>query len=198
MKEIEKYYKVGLELDKILQKGDITLIDEFEEVFSKLEFKKETSAMIVYGNRQLIRSAYRLIVALKGKYANFADLHKLITNYNGMGRKIISEASKITSVTSGEIDLGEDSSWFLCEYYNMKGNCHLYCLPTRYNLGKIISIFEYMNYEYLREEPIEKESSSKNSVSAQDVLCNFVVTSKEGEREISNLKLEDPDYEDLI
>ena len=53
-----KYLESAIKLNNILKKGDITLIDEFENEFIKFEHKLETTTMIVFGNRNVVRKGY--------------------------------------------------------------------------------------------------------------------------------------------
>ena len=90
-----KLIKAIEKINKIFQSNDISLVDEFEEEFIKLENEKETSSMIILDNRELIRKSFFALFILYGEKANLEDLKILINNTNGNGKKMIFELFKI-------------------------------------------------------------------------------------------------------
>lgn len=152
--------KVAENLDKILKKGDINLVDKFEEEFSRLEYEKETSSIIIYGNRQLVRNAYLLLIRFYGKYADLDDFKILVSNSNERGHKMVMDFSrKMSRNPDIQIENEELCTWFLNDYYEslsgVKGspNDYKYCLPTRYLIEKLITILNLNNYNYRRIKP---------------------------------------------
>lgn len=169
-----KYLESAIKLNNILKKGDITLIDEFENEFIKFEHKLETTAMIVFGNRNVVRKGYYIIVKLYGSDASLYDLKKLLDNYNEEGNKMCIQLTRVSGPEKEVKKNNEISHWMICSYlcssYRGKlADNYVYAAPTRYILDKLIDTCENNNYSLLQncfysEEPekIEEEETEES------------------------------------
>lgn len=139
----KKIIKAIEKINYIFKCNNISLIDEFEEEFIKLENEKETSSMIILGNRELIRNSFVVLVMLYGERASLKDFKILINNTNGNAKKMILEFSKI-NINNKDIQflLENIYEYFMNDYYGgtlrKNSDTYKYCLPTRYLLDKML------------------------------------------------------------
>lgn len=83
----KEFIKSINKINNILKSNNLALINEFENEFIKLENKKETSSMIILGNRELIRKSFFLLVILYGENANLEKFKILINDSNNNEKK---------------------------------------------------------------------------------------------------------------
>ncbi|MBP1308753.1 type IV secretory pathway TraG/TraD family ATPase VirD4 [Paenibacillus sp. 1182] len=91
-------------------------------------------------NETLIRNALKVLKRLYGNKANLIELSRLLHNSGGMGRKMVSLFSRLSSdseeMTKENADI---ASWFLNEYLNEKSKTYEHCSGLRSQVAKITS-----------------------------------------------------------
>ena len=197
-------------LNAILKKNNLTLIDEFEAEFINLEYEKESSTMIIYGNRQLIRKAYHLIVMMYGENATLFDFKTLINDHNDNGRKMIMEFSRKRFKDFKLQRVNEEIfTWFLNDYYSGlwgRGSgtqTYTYCLPTRYLIDKMIDTINiekgiYSNMEEdIFESHIQRNKKNNNINDKYTQQSESDITICNSKTDISFNDIYE-DYEDLL
>lgn len=91
-------------------------------------------------NETLIRNALKVLKRMMGDKATLIELSRLITNSQGMGRKMVTQFSRLSAPTE-EIakENGDIASWFLNEYFNEKSKTYEHCSGLRSQVAKITS-----------------------------------------------------------
>lgn len=139
------------DLSAILSKGQLDLIDEFENEFFKFIPTKELFNIIGYKNRVLLRNAYKAIILLYGKEATLYHLYDILVNFKDDGRKQIVKLSRRTFNVPFINKLKEDvTEYFLNTYYNQsKTHFEEYsnCINTRYMIQTMIDKIEFQSEE---------------------------------------------------
>ena len=141
-------------LNEILSKNDLSLIDEFEEEFIKLEYKGETSSIVIFKNRELVRNAYFLITMAYGEKATLREFDDLI-NYN-CSKDIFTLHQKIKYKNRKLVKQIEYVTvYFMNNYYSkaLPNNTYKECMQTRYWVNKMVNIMNIENGDYSELEP---------------------------------------------
>lgn len=162
----KEFIKSINKINNILKSNNLALINEFENEFIKLENKKETSSIIIFSNRELIRKSFICLVLLYGEKANIKNLYTLINNTYDEGKEMISTLFKTrTDNDDMKLLINNVCLYFKYDYYastkTKKSDTYKYCLPTRYLIDKIIltiNINEGNLVEPNNKENIEEES----------------------------------------
>lgn len=156
------FLETAINIDNILQKGDLKLIDDFEREFIKLEYNQETTVMIVYGNRDVIRKCYKLAIYNYGSRTTLYEIRRLLHNYNDECRVAAIQ------LTKGSYDINEYkrrdelATFFLLNYLGISRGGRLsdeftYSKPLRYLVDKLIDTCENNDYYPVREIIQEKK-----------------------------------------
>lgn len=159
-------------LNNILSKNDLTLIDEFENEFVKIANEFNDKRMILYGNGQLIRKSYYLIISIYGKNSTLEHFRTLINDTNGKGRKMVMEFSRIKN---SDFKLQKENEeiicWILNDYYGgLSGyrsstKSYQYCYPTRYLIDKMVDFINIENnvFDNFQNKIIKIEEFTNNT-----------------------------------
>ena len=114
-------------IKEMLSQGTYSLVDEFEKEILKHILEKETSAMVIYKCRSLVRSAFYITVAKYGKEATLSNFCYIILDLDYCKRvcmelsiKHDTEVTKLKRYTILSCFPDEDTS-----EYN-------YCIPVKY------------------------------------------------------------------
>ena len=178
--------KTAIILDNILKQGDIRLVDEFEEEFMKLEYKKETTVMIIYGNRDVIRKVFQLVVLTKGSDATLYDIQNCLHNTNGLGRKLAIMASKKKGSEQENEKRERLAYYFLEEFFKYNNGDFEYSRPLRYIIDKIIDTCENKNYNLKRENcndaKIEDNVEGDETISINQNILSKITKQKTEEK----------------
>ena len=91
-------------------------------------------------NDNLIRNSLKVLKRLKGNSATLIDLSTIVQNAQGMGKKMVTQFSRLKADTE-EIakENGDIASWFLSDYYNEKSKTYEHCSGLRSQVAKITS-----------------------------------------------------------
>lgn len=91
-------------------------------------------------NETLIRNALKVLKRMYDNKATLTELNRLIHNSNGMGRKLVTQFSRL-NVDSAEMakENADIASWFLNEYFNEKSKTYEHCSGLRSQVHKITS-----------------------------------------------------------
>lgn len=91
-------------------------------------------------NETLIRNALKVLKRLYGNKANLIELSRLLHNSGGMGRKMVTQFSRLSSESEEMTKENADiASWFLNEYLNEKSKTYEHCSGLRSQVAKITS-----------------------------------------------------------
>lgn len=157
----KNYLKSVEEINEILKKGSLALINEFEDKFIDLENIRESSSRIVLENRMLVRNAYILTIV---KYRSNADIYKFKELIKGdkNSKNIINLIAKDCRC-GGELGKVIDNSldYFFGDYLSIIDNFSFKsCLNTRFVVDKLIDAINIKDgiysTEYLMKEPEKK------------------------------------------
>lgn len=112
-------------LNFILEKNDLSLVNDFEEEFFKLiqlSTETEISLYKIFGQR-LIKDSYYLILALYGEKANICHFKTLLSNENDKGREMVIEfRNKDLSHILTKRDKDDITFYILMDYYSGMSN----------------------------------------------------------------------------
>lgn len=91
-------------------------------------------------NENLIRKSLIVLKRLKGDTATLIDLSTLIQNAQGLGKKMVTQFSRLKAENE-EIakENGDIASWFLTDYFNEKSKTYEHCSGLRSQVAKITS-----------------------------------------------------------
>lgn len=116
-------------------------------------------------NETLIRNSLKVLKRLYGNKATFIDFYRLITNSNGIGRKMITAFSRINAENEAIQRENEDiASYFLNDYFNEKSKTYEHCSDVRAKVSKIIS------NKYLRK--VLNPPNGENDVDFDKILAD--------------------------
>lgn len=91
-------------------------------------------------NEQLLRNALSLLKRLKGNNATLIDLHRLISNTGGEGRKMVNSFAKLPAANVATTKENEDiANYFLGDYLVEKSKTYENCSGVRSQVSKLIS-----------------------------------------------------------
>lgn len=91
-------------------------------------------------NEQLLRNALSLLKRLKGNEATLIDLHRLISNVGGEGRKMVNNFSKLPARDAAIAKQNEDiANYFLGDYLAERSKTYENCSGVRSQVSKLIS-----------------------------------------------------------
>lgn len=91
-------------------------------------------------NENLIRNALKVLKRLMGNKATMVELARLIQNSGGVGRKMVTQFSRLNADTEAIAKENADiASWFLNDYFNEKSKTYEHCSGIRSQVAKIIS-----------------------------------------------------------
>lgn len=150
----------AIDLNDILKRNDLTLINSFEDKFIKLESSLETSNSIIYLNRELIRNAYVATILLYNEDSDIRKFRELL--HKEIGCIEITHLSKKKfkeSTLNKKVD--EVVYYFLNEYYNsckLGVNKEIY-IPTIYLVNKMVDL---LNIKEGLFSDLEEDNGSKN------------------------------------
>ncbi|MFF2531563.1 type IV secretory system conjugative DNA transfer family protein [Brevibacillus sp. NPDC058079] len=89
-------------------------------------------------NEGLIRNALKVLKRLYGNKANLIELSRLLHNSGGMGRKMVTQFSRLNTDSAETTKENADiASWFLNEYFNEKSKTYEHCSGLRSQVSKI-------------------------------------------------------------
>ena len=172
------YKDIAKRVNDILAKKDLTLVDEFEEIFIGLENPKETSSAVLCANRQLLRYAYFVMVLSLGEKANLVELEKFLHNVNDSGRTLVNNLF----VKRYDNEILQDEiisivSWFRYEYFTFHrvkdGETYKACLPARYWIDKLVKADNIENGVYTEyKEVIPQSKTRKGTFKAIESLIS--------------------------
>lgn len=116
------------------------VIENMATTFKMLSASEKSNPFFDNMNENLIRNSLKVLKRLKGNEATLIDLSTLIYNSQGMGKKMVSEFSRLESPTA-EItkENGDIASWFLGEYFNEKSKIYEHCSGLRSQVSKLTS-----------------------------------------------------------
>lgn len=116
-------------------------------------------------NEQLIRNALKVLKRLYGNKSTLIELNRLITNSNGMGRKMITTFSRLGAESEEMAKENADiASYFQNDYFNEKSKTYEHCSAVRSQIAKLIS------NKYLRR--VLNPPNGENDVNFDKVLAN--------------------------
>jgi len=91
-------------------------------------------------NEQILRNALSLLKRLKQNNATLIDLHRLVSNVGGEGRKMVTAFAKLPAENSALAKENEDiSNYFLGEYLAEKSKTYENCSGVRSQVAKLVS-----------------------------------------------------------
>ena len=182
-----KYLKTAIKLDNILKKADLNFIDKFEKEFNKLEHKKETTAMIVFGNRELVRNAYYMTVMLNNQNKENSNLfyfNLVVNNIQDTATREASCLSKLAGATE-EILFHND---FIAKYFyeygdtsrRRKNERYIYSLPTRVISQKLVdSLRRHLNKK--QAKCIEKQKDEMKPEETSEINEDIKIIEEDNE-----------------
>lgn len=116
-------------------------------------------------NENLIRNALKVLKRTMGNKATLVELNRLITNSNGMGRKLVTQFSRLRAESEEIAKENTDiASYFLNDYFNEKSKTYEHCSGVRTQVAKLIS------NKYLRK--VLNPPNGENDVNFDKVLAN--------------------------
>lgn len=108
-------------LNFILEKNDLSLVNDFESEFFKLiqlSTENEVYLYKIFGQR-LIKDSYYLIISLYGEKANISHFKTLITNEDDKGRDMVMKfREKDLSHLLTKRDKDDIAFYLLIDYYS--------------------------------------------------------------------------------
>lgn len=112
-----------INLNEILKKNDISLVNEFTTEYKKLIVNFSNVQFFININENLIKHAYKLIIMLYGEKATLSHFSILLNNYNNKGEKMIKNFSElIINNPDIEKEASETYGWLISNYYSgLKG-----------------------------------------------------------------------------
>lgn len=91
-------------------------------------------------NETLLRKALQVLKRLYGNKATLIDLNRLLTNSNGLGRKMVIQFSRLQAeneaIAKENMDIAD---WFLNDYFSDKSKTYEHCSGLRAQVAKLIS-----------------------------------------------------------
>lgn len=91
-------------------------------------------------NETLIRNALKILKRMMGNKATLIELSRLLSNSQGLGRKMVTQFSRLSAPTEEIAKENADiASWFLNEYFNEKSKTYEHCSGLRSQVSKITS-----------------------------------------------------------
>lgn len=116
-------------------------------------------------NENLIRNALKVLKRTMGNKATLVELNRLITNSNGLGRKLVTQFSRLRAENEEIAKENTDiASYFLNDYFNEKSKTYEHCSGVRNQVSKLIS------NKYLRK--VLNPPNGENDVNFDKVLAN--------------------------
>ncbi|MEK5209522.1 type IV secretory system conjugative DNA transfer family protein [Psychrobacillus sp. FSL H8-0510] len=100
----------------------------------------DSSQFFLDQNENLIRNALKVLKRLMGNKATLIELSRLIHNSGGMGRKMVTEFSRLNAETAEIAKENADiAAWFLNDYFNEKSKTYDNTSGVRSQVSKITS-----------------------------------------------------------
>lgn len=91
-------------------------------------------------NEQLTRNSLKVLKRLMGNRATLIELARLVQNTGNVGRKMVTEFSKLNAETSEIAKENADiAAWFLNDYFNEKSKTYEACSGFRSQVAKVTS-----------------------------------------------------------
>jgi len=91
-------------------------------------------------NETLIRNALKVLKRMYGNKATLVELNRLVTNSNGLGRKMVTQFSRLNAENEAIAKENSDiASYFLNDYFNEKSKTYEHCSGVRSQISKLIS-----------------------------------------------------------
>lgn len=100
----------------------------------------DSSQFFLDQNEQLLRKGLKVLKRTLGNKATLIDLDRLLSNTNGIGKKMVNDFSRLKTGEQSTISENLDiASWFLNEYYNEKSKTYEHCSGLRSQVSKLTS-----------------------------------------------------------
>jgi type IV secretory pathway TraG/TraD family ATPase VirD4 len=91
-------------------------------------------------NENLLRNALKVLKRTMGNDATLIDLHRLISNPGGIGRKMVMQFSRLNAENAEVAKENADiAAYFLNDYFNEKSKTYEHCSGVRTQVAKITS-----------------------------------------------------------
>jgi len=115
-------------------------------------------------NETLVRNGLKVLKRLYGNKATLIELNRLLTNSNGVGRKMVTQFSRLRAENEAIAKENTDiASYFLNDYFNEKSKTYEHCSGVRTQVSKLIS------NKYLRR--VLNPPNGENDVNFDKVLA---------------------------